>query len=70
MIKIAMMTVCVCVLGACGSDDADENALPGVNPAETTARQRTSANGNDLIAVILEQDQIVIAKSEQTIRFA
>ncbi len=46
---------------------ADQDALPGIDPAKAAAGQRPAADGDGLRAVILEQDQIVITKGEQPI---
>ena len=46
---------------------ADQNPLPGIDPAKSAAQERPAANRDCLRAVILQQDQIVIAKGEEAI---
>ena len=46
---------------------ADQDALPGINPAKTAAQKRPAAHRNRLAGVVLEQDQIVITEGEQAI---
>ena len=46
---------------------AHQDSLPRINSAESAAHQRPAAHGNILAAVILEQDQVAIAKRHQPI---
>ena len=46
---------------------ADQDALPGINAAKAAAQERPAADRDRLGAVVLEQDQVVIAKGEEPV---
>ncbi len=46
---------------------ANEDALPGIDPAKPAARERPAAHRNLLGAVVLQKDEIVITKGEEPV---
>src|ERR1041384_1524513 len=44
---------------------ADQDSLPGIDPAKPSAQQRPAAHRDGLSGVIFKQDEVVITKREQ-----